>query len=99
MEYRTSSHTKYKIDYHCVWATKYRYKILMGDLALRVRELIQQTCEHLEIRIIRGVVNKDHIHILVSTPTNLSPPEIMRRVKGRIFNKLFKNFLRSKRVI
>jgi putative transposase len=68
MEYRTGSHTKYKIEYHFVWVTKYRYPILRGDLAERVRDLVRQTCEYFEIQILRGVVSQDHVHILVSAP-------------------------------
>ena len=45
MEYRQGSHTKYKIEYHFVWVTKYRYAMLVGDLAIRVRGLVRQTCE------------------------------------------------------
>lgn len=30
---------------------------------MRVRELVRQTCEAFEIRIIKGVVSKDHVHI------------------------------------
>ena len=68
MEYRQGSHTKYKIEYHFVWVTKYRYQVLVGDIALRVRELVRQTCERYEIQILRGVVSKDHVHILAATP-------------------------------
>lgn len=32
-------------EYHFVWATKYRYKILKGDLGQQVRDLARQTCE------------------------------------------------------
>jgi len=39
MKYRNGSHTKYKIEYHFVWVTKYRYRVLTGDVELRVREL------------------------------------------------------------
>jgi putative transposase len=92
MKYRTGSHTKYKIEYHFVWVTKYRFKILEGDIGLRVRELVRQTCEHLEIEIIRGVVSKDHVHLLVSAPPTVAPSEIMRRVKGRSSTKLFQEF-------
>ena len=60
MEYRQGSHTKYKIEYHFVWVTKYRYQVLVGDVALRVRELVRQTCERYEIQMLRGVVSKDH---------------------------------------
>ena len=45
MDYRTRSHTVYNIEYHFVWVTKYRYKVLTGDVAVRVRELVRQTCD------------------------------------------------------
>lgn len=83
MDYRHGEHSRFKIQYHFVWVTKYRYKILVGDIANRVRELIRQTCEAFEIEILRGVVSKDHIHILVSAPPTIAPSEIMRRIKGR----------------
>lgn len=92
MKYRTGSHTKYKIEYHFVWVTKYRYRVLTGDVGLRVRELVRQSCEQLEIEIMRGVVSKDHIHLLVSAPPTLSPSEIMRRIKGRSSSKLFQEY-------
>ena len=53
MDYRYGSHTVYNIAYHFVWVTKYRYKVLTGDVALRVRELVRQTCEIFEIKILR----------------------------------------------
>lgn len=92
MDYRTGPHTKYKIEYHFVWITKYRYPVLNGDVAMRVRELVRQTCGKFDIEIIRGVVSKDHVHILVSAPPTISPSEIMRRVKGRTSSKLFEEF-------
>ncbi|MDE9495098.1 IS200/IS605 family transposase [Xenorhabdus bovienii] len=92
MDYRYGSHTVFQIEYHFVWVTKYRYKVLIGEVDLRVRELVRQTCEAFEIRIIEGVVSKDHVHILVSCPPTLAPSEIMRRIKGRTANKLFEEF-------
>lgn len=92
MEYRTGSHTKYKIEYHFVWVTKYRYHILHGELAERVRDLVRQTCECFEIQILRGVVSKDHVYILVSAPPSISPYDIMRCVKGRTSRKIFEEF-------
>ena len=92
MEYRTGSHTKYKIEYHFVWVTKYRYPLLHGDVAERIRELVRQTCGQFEIEIIRGVVSRDHVHILISAPPTISPSEIMRRIKGRSSSKIFEEF-------
>ena len=82
----------YKIEYHFVWITKYRYQVLIGEIALRLRELVRQTCAMFEIEILRGVISKDHIHILVSAPPTISPSEIMRRIKGRTSTKLFEEF-------
>ena len=92
MEYRYGSHTVFNIEYHFVWVAKYRYKVLTEDVALRVRELVRQTCESFEIRIIKGVVSKDHVHIFVSAPSTMAPSEIMRRIKGRTSSKLLEEF-------
>ncbi len=96
----------FNIEYHFVWVTKYRYKVLTGDVAVRVRELVRQICEIFEIRIITGVVSKDHVHLLVSAPLtgmayfllgsilglSISASEIMRRIKGKTSIRLFEEF-------
>ena len=97
MDYRTGPHTKYRIEYHFVWVTKYRYHVLKGDVALRLREVVRQTCEKMELHILRGVVSKDHVHLLVSAPPQWAPSEIMRRIKGRSAQKLFAEFPRLKK--
>ena len=92
MEYRYGSHTVFNIEYHFVWVTKYRYKVLTEEVAHRLRELVRQTCESFEIQIIKGVVSKDHVHIFESAPPTMAPSEIMRRIKGRTSSKLFEDF-------
>ena len=92
MDYRYGSHTIFKIEYHFVWVTKYRFHVLKGDVAIRVRELTRQICEAQEIQIIKGSVSKDHIHVLLSAPPEISPSEIMRRIKGRTARKLMEEF-------
>lgn len=46
MEYRYGSHTIYNIDYF-VRVTKYRYKVLTGELGMRIWDLVPQSCEAL----------------------------------------------------
>lgn len=70
MDYRYGSHTIYNIEYHFVWVTKYRYKMLVGEVGQRVRDLVRQTCEAHEVQILNGAVSKDHIYILVSEYAN-----------------------------
>ena len=44
---------------------------------------------NIEIELIRGVVSKDYIHILISTPPTMSSSEIMRRINKKIDIKIF----------
>ena len=97
MDYRKGSHTTYAIEYHFVWSTKYRREALRGDVAERLRELVRQTCEAMEVRILSGVVSADHVHILVSAPPQWAPSEVMRRVKGRTAKRLLDDFPRLKK--
>ena len=53
---------------------------------------MRQTCEAFEIEILKGVVSKDHVHLLLSAPPTMAPSEIMRRIKGRSSAKLFESF-------
>ncbi len=76
-EYRSSSHTVYDIKYHFVWITKYRYKILRGNVAFRLRELLRQGCDAKNLKILKGSVGTDHVHMLLSCPTDLAPSQIM----------------------
>jgi len=92
MDYRYGSHTVYKIQYQSVFATKYRHQVLKGDVGLKVREPIRQTCQAFEIEILKGVVSRDHVHLFVSAPPNRAPSETMRRIEGRSSTKRFESF-------
>ena len=92
MDSGDGSHTVVQLGYHFVWVTKYRYNVLTAEVAERVPELVRQVGATFEIRIVSGVVSKDHVHILVSAPPNMAPSEIMRRIKGNTSSRLFEEF-------
>ena len=91
-EYRTSGHAIWDIKYHLVWITKYRYKVLRGEVAERTRELIRQICQAREVTIVRGAVSPDHVHMLVSAPPQLAPAKLVQYVKGRSSRRLQEEF-------
>ena len=90
--YRTASHTRFDIKYHFVWTTKYRKGLLSGQVALRLRELVREICRTNDIEILQGHVSRDHVHVLVSAPPNMSPSKIMQYVKGKTSRKLMMEF-------
>ena len=92
VEYRHSAHAVWDIKYHLVWITKYRYKVLRGEVAERARDLLRQICQAREVVIIRGAVSPDHIHMLVSSPAHLAPAKLVQYLKGRSSRRLQEEF-------
>ncbi len=86
--YRKSLHCMYDIKYHIVWITKYRKPVITGKIALRTRELIRMVCQSNEVQILAGHVGSDHIHLLVSVPSNLSASKLVQYIKGNTSRKL-----------
>ena len=82
-ETRKGSHTVHQLHIHLVWSTKYRLDMLKGEVQLRCRELIRQTCDALDVRILKGVVSKDHIHLHLSYSPRTSVSDLVKRLKGR----------------
>ena len=88
MENRVGSHTTSRLSVHLIFCTKYRYKVLTGEVQVRCRELIVQTCNSEDIRILKGVVSKDHVHMHVEYPPKICVSDIVKRIKGRTSRKL-----------
>jgi putative transposase len=91
-EYRKGSHTVYDLKYHIVWITKYRKKVMRGEIGLRLREMIKQSCEAQEVQIVKGHIAADHVHSLVSVPPQLAVSDLVQRLKGRSARKMLEEF-------
>ncbi len=90
--YTHGQHTVYHHRYHLVWVTKYRYRVLQGNLRLRVREIIAQVAEEMDIKIINGVLSSDHIHLFVSIPPHIAVSDFVKIAKGRSSRKIQQEF-------
>jgi putative transposase len=97
VEYRKSAHTLWDVKYHIVWITKYRYKVLRGEIAVKARELLRQICQSRDVVIVQGAVSPDHIHMLVSVPPHLSPSKLVQSMKGRSSRMLQDEFPQLKK--
>ena len=95
--YGKSSHAVYDIKYHMIWVTKYRYQMLRGEIAKRLRVLIKQGCEARNIQILEGSIGKDHVHLLMSSPPSLAPSKIAQYLKGRSSRLLQEEFAELKK--
>ena len=90
--YRKSSHTTYDLKYHLVWITKYRKRVLTGEVAKRARELIREICRARDVEILKGHISQDHVHIFVSVPPHVSISKLMQSIKGKSSRKMMSEF-------
>ena len=66
--------------------------MLSGHLRLRVREIIAQVANELNVKIINGVLSADHVHIFAEIPPHLSVSEFVKIAKGRSSRKIQQEF-------
>jgi putative transposase len=92
MDYRHGAHSVFEIHLHFVWVTKYRKPVLTGEVSLRVRELIRQSCREAEVEILKGHVAKDHVHLFVSIPPQVTISRLVQRLKGKSSHHLLAEF-------
>ncbi len=77
------SHTKWNCKYHIVFAPKYRRQIIYNKLKEDIGKILRQLCEQKKVEIHEANACKDHIHMLVSIPPNLSVSSFMEYLKGK----------------
>jgi putative transposase len=62
-------------------------------IAMRLRDLLRQGCESKRIIIIKGGIGRDHVHLLMATPSHLSPDRIAQYLKGGSSRLLQESFI------
>ncbi len=92
MKARRGAHTVYGLAYHFVWIPRYRRKVLRGDVAQRLEELIGEICEarDWEVEVLR--VQADHVHLFVSCPPRDAPAKVMNVIKSLTARELYAEF-------
>ena len=91
-EYRRGAHTVFETHLHLVWITKYLRPALTGQVALRVRDLIRDICGQHEVKIVKGHVSKEHVHLFVSIPLRVTISRLLQWLKGKTAHHLLAEF-------
>jgi len=80
------------MNFHFVWIPRRRRKVLIGQVATRLEEVIKEVSSELNLNILAMEIMPDHIHLFVSCPPNIAADQIMFRIKGRSSRILRKEF-------
>ncbi len=83
VNYKSNNNVVYSCKYHIIWCPKYRRKVLVGDVEVRLKELIHDISKELKVEIIEVETDKDHVHVLAEVDPQFGVNTFIRRVKGR----------------
>ena len=91
------AHTKWRCQYHLVFAPKYRRQIIYGKYKVEIGKILRKICERMEgVEIIEANACVDHIHMLVTIPPKMSVSKFMRILKGKSSLMIFDQFANLK---
>ena len=76
-------HTKWRCEYHIVFAPKYRRQVIYREIKADIGEILRRLCQQKGIEIIEANACPDHIHMLISIPPKYSVAQIMGYLKGK----------------
>ena len=87
------------INYMFIWygVQNIVMRFCVAKFIIRCRDLIRQTCDTLDVQILKGVVSKDHIHLHISYSPKLSISDILKRLKGRSARILLEEYSELKK--
>ena len=93
METRFSGHSVYRTEYHIVWITKYRRRILNLGVKSYLERLLPTALEIVPgCEIIQHNIQIDHIHMVMVIPPKYAVSEVVGRIKGITASKLRKRY-------
>ena len=83
----------YNCNYHIVFSTKYRRKVLTAEVEDYLKRVIIETGieKGFDVAMVE-VEDRDHVHLFASAHPKLAPSYIVKMVKGISARKLFLKF-------
>ena len=96
--YNLGAHTKTDLKVHLVWIPKYRKRVLTGQVAIRLRDVLRQIAIEHELNIITGKVASDHVHMFISYKPIHGISKMMQWLKGMSSRVMLMEFQHLKKI-
>jgi putative transposase len=96
-DYGRGAHRVFEIHLHVVFTTKNRKPALSGEVGTRVRDLIRDICGQHEVKILKGQVAKDHVHLFLSIPPQVTISRLLQWLQGKTGHHLLAEFAHLKK--
>ena len=93
MRLRKSAHTVYRTQYHIVFVTKYRRKVLTPGVSAYLQVIFQEIRKFRpEVELIEVGIDRDHVHLHVVIPPKYAVSEVVRDMKSNTARRLKAKF-------
>lgn len=94
--YKASNNVTYSCKYHVVFCPKYRRKVLVGDIAERLKAIISEIAAETGSEVLNLEVLPDHVHLLCGVDPSFGVMKFVRLCKGRSSRLLRQEFPKLK---
>lgn len=93
MRTRKLNHSVYQHQYHLVWGTRYRRPFIKqyvkDELLIYIKRIV---AKYPTLHLIEVNTDKDHIHLQIEIPPNLTVSTVVQRIKSESSVPLKKRF-------
>ena len=80
--YTYNSHSVFNIGYHIIWCPKYRRKVLINGVDIRLKEILVKRAAAIGVSIEKMEIMPDHVHLFVKAVPTLAVHFIVNQLKG-----------------
>jgi putative transposase len=92
IKYKSNKNIVYSCKYHVVWCPKYRRKVLIEGVDIRLKEILSEVATEFKSELIELEVMPDHVHLLVECDPQFGIAKLIRYMKGRSSRYLRQEF-------
>ncbi len=82
----------FRLVYHLVLVTKYRRKILTGEMIDRASAILSDLCPAWEGQLLECSGEDDHVHALIDMPPKVRPSDLVNNLKTVLSRRLRSEF-------
>ena len=80
--YKSNNNVVYSCKYHVVWCPKYRRKVLINGVDVRLKELLTEYAANLSVDILEMEIMPDHVHMLLEVDPQFGIHKAVKSFKG-----------------
>lgn len=91
-KYRSSHSIVYSCQYHVIFCPKYRRKVLVDGVDIRLKELLIEKEEEYGYTVLEMEIMPEHVHLLLDVNPQIGIVSVIAKIKGYTAHILRKEF-------